>query len=173
MSPPELIELNHADFIAIDTIGPPGQRVFYLQAAQNDTLITLIIEKEQATAIAVAIGNVLRRLGWSEDAPEPASLDLLQPVSPLFRAGQLKLGYDEARDMLVVVAEELTRGGQPKTRVHIWASLAQMAALAHQAAATVSSGRPVCPLCHEATNPGEKHVCERGNGRKRMYADAG
>jgi uncharacterized repeat protein (TIGR03847 family) len=171
VSQPELIELDHADFVTIDTIGPPGQRTFYLQAGQDDTLVSLIIEKEQATAIAVAIENVLSRLGRSEDEPELGGRDLIEPVSPLFRVGQLKLGYDEERDMLVIVAVEWTTESQPRTRVHIWASLAQMAALAHQAAATVSSGRPSCPLCHEMINPGEEHVCDRGNGRKRLYAD--
>ena len=169
MSSPELIELDRADSITIDTIGPPGQRIFYLQAAQNDTLITLIIEKEQAAAIAVAVSNILERLGWGESEPELESLDLVQPVHPLFRVGQLRLGYDQEREMLVVVAEELTtEEDQPGTRVHVWASHAQMAALARQAARKVAAGRPVCPLCHEALSPGERHVCERGNGRKRV-----
>ena len=174
MSPPELIELNQADFITIDTIGPPGQRTFYLQAAQDDALITLIIEKGQAAAISVAISNILEQLEEVGGEAEPASLDLIHPVEPLFRVGRLGLGYDQGRRMLVVIAEETaTEEKSQRTRVHIWASQVQMAALARKAATVVASGRPICPLCDEPIAPGEEHVCVRGNGRKRLYETEG
>jgi uncharacterized repeat protein (TIGR03847 family) len=95
----------------------------------------------------------------------------MHPVEPLFRVGRLGLGYDETRDMLVVTAEELAEEEKPHTaRVHIWASRAQMAALARKAAIAVVSGRPICPLCGETIDTGEQHVCVRGNGRKRADA---
>lgn len=169
---PELIELSRADFVTIDTIGPPGQRTFYLQAAQDDTLITLIIEKEHAAAISAAISGLLEQLGEPQDEePETAGLDLIQPVEPLFRVGQLGLGYDRTRDMLVVMAEELAteEERERKTRVYIWARRDQMAALARKAAIAFASGRPTCPLCGEPIPLGEEHVCVRDNGRKRVY----
>jgi uncharacterized repeat protein (TIGR03847 family) len=172
MSLPEMIELSQVEFVTIDTIGPPGQRTFYLQAAQEELLITLIIEKEQAAAISIAINGVLEQLGEAEGEPEAASIDLVHPLEPLFRVGQLGLGYDKDRDMLVIVVKELIREGdevREATKVHIWANRAQMAALARQAAAAVASGRPTCPLCDEVIDPDEEHVCPRGNGRKRLY----
>jgi uncharacterized repeat protein (TIGR03847 family) len=169
-----MIELSKADFITIDTIGPPGQRTFYLQAAQEDTLITLIIEKEHAAAISVAITSVLERLEEVVDPPELADLDLVQPVQPLFRVGKLELGYDQTRDMLVVRAEELASEEQEYVaQVHIWATRAQMAALARKAVIAVASGRPTCPLCGEPIKPGERHVCVRGNGRKHLSTPDG
>ena len=63
MSQPEWIELSAVDFITIDTIGPPGQRTFYLQVARDELLITVIIEKEQAAALAIATGSALDQLG--------------------------------------------------------------------------------------------------------------
>jgi uncharacterized repeat protein (TIGR03847 family) len=169
-----MIELNQVDFVTIDTIGPPGQRTFYLQAAQEDTIVTLIIEKEHAAAISVAITRVLERLEGTVDEPKPANMDLIQPVQPLFRVGKLELGYDEMRDMLVVRAEELAPEEQEHVaQVHIWATRAQMAALARQAVVAVASGRPTCPLCGEPINPGEKHVCVRGNGRKHLFTPDG
>jgi uncharacterized repeat protein (TIGR03847 family) len=171
MSLPQLIELSQVDFITVDTIGPPGQRTFYLQATQDDLLITLIIEKEQAAALAISINGVLERLRDEEDVETgPASPDLTQPVEPLFRVEKLGLGYDEARDMLVIVAEGLTaEEDQQGVEVRIWASRTQMAALAQKAAIVVAAGRPTCPLCHETINPGEEHVCVRDNGRRRLY----
>jgi uncharacterized repeat protein (TIGR03847 family) len=170
----ELIELSRADFITIDTIGLPGQRTFILQAAQGDTLIALIIEKMHAAALSIAIMNLLKKLGGMEEEPELAGLDLIQPVDPLFRVGQLGLGYDEEKDMLVIVAEELTaEEEQLGAKARIWASRDQMAVMARKAAVVVAAGRPTCPLCGEPINPGEEHVCLRGNGRKRLYEPDG
>ncbi len=171
-----LIELGQTDFITIDTIGPPGQRTFYLQAAQGDTLVTLIIEKEQAAAISIAISRLLEQLGGTGGEAEPMNLDLIHPVEPLFRVGRMGLGYDQERDRLIIVAEELMpemEERQQGVRVHIWASRAQMAALAHKANLVVASGRPICPLCNEPINPGEEHACIRGNGRKYLYETDG
>ncbi len=173
MSLPEPIELGAADFITIDTIGPPGQRTFYLQAAEGDTLITLIIEKEHAAALSIAIRGLLEQLGPDQaeagDELMSVNLDLVHPVEPLFRVGQLGMGYDETQDMIVIMAEELTEEDQQGTRVHIWGNRVQMRALAHQAATVVASGRPICPLCGEVMEVDEEHVCIKGNGRKRLY----
>ena len=174
MSLPREIELSSADFCTIDTIGPPGERTFYLQVAQGDTLITMIIEKEHAAALSIAIGGLLEQLGEREleDAEEgaPFDMELIQPVEPLFRAGQLGLGYDETRDMIVIVAEELVAEGEPEgTKVRVWGSRMLMAAVAEKAAAVVASGRPLCPLCAEPIEADEPHVCVRGNGRKQIF----
>ena len=167
MTQPELIELSQPDFVTIDTVGPPGQRTFYLQAAQDDVLITLIIEKEQAAAMSLAISGMLEKLGEAEEDVESPDLGLIQPVDPLFHVGRLGLAYDETRDMLVITAEDLAPQKQvPRAKVQIWIDRAQMATLAHQAAVAVRSGRPVCPLCGETIDLGEKHICVRGNGRK-------
>ena len=173
MSLPELIELNRVDLVTIDTIVLPGQRTFFLQAAQDDTLITLIIEKEHAAALSIAIQGLLEHLNQDkaqvEDEPIPINLDLVHPVEPLFRVGGLGLGYDETEDMLIIMAEELTEEEKQGTRVHIWGNRVQMLALAHQAATVVASGRPICPLCGESISADEEHVCVKGNGRKHLY----
>ena len=165
---PQLIELRRADFITIGTVGPPGQRTFFLQAAQDDIVISLIIEKEHATALAIAIGNVLAGTDAIDDEVERERLELIHPVRPMFRVGRLNLGHDEQRDMIVIIAEELTaEEGDQAARVRIWGSREQMMAMAREAVIAVASGRPICPLCHEVMDPDEAHVCVRGNGRKR------
>jgi uncharacterized repeat protein (TIGR03847 family) len=165
---PQLIELRDADFLTIGTIGPPGQRTFFLQAAQDDLIVSLIIEKEQATAIAIAVGNLLSEEDAIDEETERDRLDLVHPVRPLFRVGNLNLGVDEQRDMIVIIAEEIrAEEGEQGAQVRIWASRAQMLSLARQAVIAVASGRPICPLCHEVLDPDEKHVCVRGNGNRR------
>ena len=172
MSLPEPIELNRADFITIDAIGLPGQRTFFLQASEGDILITLIIEKEHAAALSIAIQSLLEQLGQDQETRDesvPVNLDLVHPVEPLFRVGQLGLGYDEAQDMIVVMADELTEEEEEGDMVHIWGNRALMGALAHQAATVVASGRPICSLCGEVMDVDEDHVCIKGNGRKQLY----
>jgi uncharacterized repeat protein (TIGR03847 family) len=165
---PELIELRHADFITIGTIGPPGQRTFFLQAAQDDMVISLVIEKEQATALAIAIDNVLTETDATDEQIEHERLELIHPVRPMFRVGRLNMGHDVQRNMIVIIAEEMTaEEGEQAARVGIWGSREQMLALAREAVIAVASGRPICPLCHEVLDPDEAHVCVRGNGRKR------
>jgi uncharacterized repeat protein (TIGR03847 family) len=132
-------------------------------------LVTLIIEKEQAAAIAVAVGGALQQLDEDYEEFDLPAIELIQPIEPLFRVGKLELGYDQERDLLAIIAEERVSEGQVGGRVRIWATYEQMAALARQAAVAVASGRPICPLCDEIIDPGEEHVCVRDNGHKRLY----
>ena len=83
------------------------------------------------------------------------------------------MGYDEERDLLVIIIEQLVEEDEEGAKVHIWASRIQMAALARKAALAVASGRPICPLCGEAIEPGETHICVKGNGRKQIYQTDG
>jgi len=163
---PDLIELRRADFLTIGTVGEPGQRTFFLQAAQDDLVVSLVIEKEQATALAIGISNVLSDAGTLEDMDQHERMELIHPIRPLFRVGRFSLGQDERRNMFVIVAGALVPEDEPATTVRIWGTRDQMLALAREAVIAVASGRPLCPLCHEIMDPGEEHVCVRGNGRK-------
>jgi uncharacterized repeat protein (TIGR03847 family) len=172
MKRPETIELREPYFVTIDTIGPPGQRTFYLQAAQDDLLVTLIIEKEQASALAIAISGLLDQLESARYEPDIDDMDLIEPVLPLFRVGNLQLGYEETQGRIVIIADRLAPDEAEDTvenetmQVLIWGDHRQMEALARKAAVVVAAGRPRCPLCDEVLTPGEQHVCVRGNGRK-------
>jgi len=170
---PQFLGLSHVDFITVGAIGPPGERIFYLQAAQGDLVVSLLIEKEQAAALSLGIQQLLDRLGGvPEEEPIPTDLELRQPVRPLFRVASLGLGYDPEVDALVIVARASVAGegeGREAPEIHFWATRAQMFALAERSADVVRAGRPRCPLCQEPLQPGERHVCTRGNGRRHLY----
>ena len=169
----QFLALSQVSFITVGAEGVPGQRTFFLQAAQGDLLVSLVIEKQQVLALSLGISRLLEKLGGiSGDALFPTDLDLRQPVRPLFRVSNLGLGYDPERDALVIVARALVMAEDEEyeeaPEVHFWAARAQMFALAERAAEVVAAGRPRCPLCDEPLTPGERHVCVRGNGRKRL-----
>ncbi len=76
-------------------------------------------------------------------------MSLRDPVDPLFRVSQMGLGYDESRNMVVLVAQELvagTEGEEPQDPdepqvVRLWASREQMRALSDHVQWVVKQGR--------------------------------
>jgi len=47
----ESYRLDAPDHFTVGTVGPPGQRVFYLQAREARRIVTLKVEKEQVRAL--------------------------------------------------------------------------------------------------------------------------
>ena len=167
-------ELLGVDFITIDTIGPPGKRVFHMQAQRDETLFTFTIEKFQAEAIAdglLALFSTVQK----EIGPETPEVDLRdfdlalrEPVVPLFRIGKIGLGYDENDDTVILVMGELVEEEDEDLAriVRLSGTRDQMRALAQYAQVVVAQGRPICPHCGEPINP-DGHFCPKRNGHRK------
>lgn len=160
-------DLNPVSRLTVGALGEPGQRTFFIQGRQGHTLVSLVTEKEQMRALAQGVADLLTRLGDRVDAPIDVSdyeLALEEPVEPLFRVGQLGLGYDQESDLLVVVAYELTAEDAASSDVvRFWATRDQMRALSRHIAQVASAGRPTCVLCGRPIDPAG-HFCPRRNG---------
>jgi len=154
--PRQEIELNPVDFITVGTIGPKGQRIFHLQGGRDNQLVSLVIEKEQAWALSEAIREMLEDL--DERHPDPTvptevdfaglDMDLREPIEPIFRVAQMGLGYDEDRNMIVLVAQELVptdENADPDevepSVVRMWCSRRQMRLLSDFTLEVVKAGR--------------------------------
>jgi len=149
------IELNPVDFITVGTIGPKGQRVFYLQAGKDNQVVSLIIEKEQAWALSEAIKELLEDVEQRKPERTPTQeelqgmdMDLREPIDPLFRVAQMGLGFDEDRNMIVLVATEILAVDSEEEFeelepgvVRMWCSRLQMRVLIDHAAEIVQAGR--------------------------------
>jgi uncharacterized repeat protein (TIGR03847 family) len=98
-------DFSTPDLFTAGTIGPPGQRVFYLQAREGDTLVTLKCEKEQVRVLGEYLARLLERLSATASDPT-GDLALVEPVSPAWIVGSIGVGYDEAADRVVLVIEE-------------------------------------------------------------------
>jgi uncharacterized repeat protein (TIGR03847 family) len=151
------IELNPVDFITVGTIGPKGQRMFHLQAGKDKQLVSLVIEKEQAWALSEALRELIDDL--DKRFPDPTGvvndvdltnidMDLREPIEPVFRVAQMGLGYDEERNMVVLVAQELIaveEGEDPDLVnpgiVRMWGSRLQMRVLSQHTMEIVQQGR--------------------------------
>ncbi len=171
----ESYELNPVARITIGTIGEPGNRTFFLQGAYGLRVISLIIEKEQAQALAIALDQLLdeleNRYELAPAAPDSISgtdLMLETPGEALFRVGQLGLGYDETTDLVMLAAQEVVFEDDPSEPrvVRFWATRSQMSALSRHAVGVIRGGRPICSLCGQPIDP-EGHFCPRSNGHAR------
>jgi uncharacterized repeat protein (TIGR03847 family) len=170
-------EMETPDHFTAGTVGPVGQRVFYLQIREAGELLTLKIEKEQVGALAEYLASVLDRLPTPGDAPDDPGL--LEPLEEAWAVGSLGAGYDEANDRVVIVATELVveeedgESEEPERRpaeerpepatARFRVTRAQAAAFVERARALVKAGRPICPICSRPKDPGG-HVCARANG---------
>lgn len=184
----ESFDLEGPDHFTAGAVGPPGQRVFYLQARENGVLVTLKCEKAHVRALADYLAGLLDRLAVPvEEDATPA--DLLEPLQPAWDVGAIGVGYDESGRRIVIEAHEaavdeaaedepedepaeaaeappeepeeepVAAGALARLRV----SHAQAAAFVVRARELMRGGRPICPMCQGPIDP-EGHACPRANG---------
>lgn len=163
-----------ASRITVGTLGEPGNRTFFLQAISGLDSFAVVIEKQQAIALAEAIEQLLNELEDRYELPPlrpnripPSDLELQLPIEERFRVAQIGLGYDERNRLVLIAVQELILEDPPLAPPRIarfWASRDQMAALSrHARHIALSGGRPICPLCGEPINK-DGHFCPRSNG---------
>jgi uncharacterized repeat protein (TIGR03847 family) len=171
MSDNPSFEIDSPDHFTAGAIGPPGQRVFYLQSREAGRVITLKVEKEHVRALAEYLGGLLARV---KGAPGPAraDADLLEPVEAAWDVGSLAVGYDEGKDRVVVEVSELQEEAEEEEEnapapepamARFRITRAQAAAFVERANDLMKGGRPACPVCRQPMDP-EGHVCPRANG---------
>jgi uncharacterized repeat protein (TIGR03847 family) len=169
------IDVDPCDHITADAIGQPGQRVFYIQAFQDQRTVTVIIEKTQLHSLAIGVEQFLSQISkQNPDLPE-ASGDYVEqtmrinpPVDPLFRVGEIGLGYDKDRDLVVIFVKELlAEEADPESAasVRFWCSREQIRKMARWGAEVITHGRPICPQCGQPMEA-EGHFCPKKNGHK-------
>lgn len=174
MAPLE-IDLKPVTHITTDAIGQPGKRVFYIQGWQEERTITLIVEKIQVQSLAVGYEQFLAEVSEKYTGLQEASAEYEEekmhinpPVDPLFRVGEIGLGYDVEQDLIVLVAHEQVPEGSPAEEagvVRYWCTRSQLLAMCRWGVEVASHGRPICPQCGQPMDP-EGHFCPKRNGHK-------
>ncbi len=173
---PQTTDIKPVTHITADAIGPTGQRVFYLQAHKGERTITLLTEKFQVQSLAIGIEQFLAEIQEKfpnlSDASHDYNEDAMRihpPVDPVYRVGELALGYDVDTDLVILVAKEILTEEQEvdEARVmRLWCTRSHIRALAHLGLEIVSRGRPLCPQCGAPMNAGEVHFCPKKNGHR-------
>lgn len=170
-------DLNPVQQIIADAYGEPGNRTFFIQGSAGAEVISLVLEKEEVANLAVSVLQLLEELEKKyPDLPATESkhrpLFPEYPLEPMFRIGQLILGYDDEEDTIWLIAKALvvSESGEiadpdeeDVPAVRFVATRNQMRAMSEHALEVVSKGRPICPLCNRPINP-EGHFCPRTDG---------
>ncbi len=171
-------DLNPVQHIIADAVGEPGKRTFFLQGRSGSQLISLVLEKQEVANLAISVLQLLEELEEKyPDLPpvtgKKKTLFAESPVEPVFRVGQLMVGYDEEDDKIWVIAKALilTESGSivdPESdevpAVRFVATREQMRALSEHALEVIAKGRPTCPLCGRPIDR-EGHFCPRSDGQ--------
>lgn len=180
----EVIELDPVDVLAAGAVGEPGRREFFVQARKADAQLTVLVEKQQVALLAAEAVAFLDRIAGEYPEPPAGIGDILgidaevrEPAVPLFRAELIGLGFDTTRGLMLLELRE--RGESPDADTdadtgtdatdsdegfvaRMYATRAQVRAMAARGLEAVASGRPQCPLCEFPMDP-SGHACPRLN----------
>jgi uncharacterized repeat protein (TIGR03847 family) len=169
------------------TVGPPGERTFFLQARGGGRLVSVALEKVQMALLAEKLDELLleahRRFGIElPDPPGPADNEPLDtPLDEEFRVGTLGLAFDVDTATVVIEAiavgegEEEPEEAEPedtdeadadRDRLRVRLTPQETRAFIERAKRVLASGRPPCPLCGQPLDP-RGHLCPRHNGYHR------
>ncbi len=175
---PDPIEFEHVDGLAAGAVGEPGARAFYIQARSGGAQLTVLVEKEQVAILSREALAFLDRLDADypaeSEAPLSDAADVREPTVPLFRARVIGLGYDPARQRVIIELREHSEDDdeiedddeldeEPEGFVaRVYATREQVKVMARAGADAVTKGRPDCPLCGMPMGP-ERHICPRLN----------
>ncbi len=142
-------------------IGPPGGRVFYLQAHDDGTVSSVRLEKQQVSALAEYLAGMLHDLPAPADVP--AAPELVEPVVAEWTVGNIGVAYDNDLDRIVIVAEELVDEDEPEgDTLRVVITRSQVRAFIERAGDLMAGGRPPCRLCGAPMDP-TGHACPRAN----------
>jgi uncharacterized repeat protein (TIGR03847 family) len=172
------------------TVGPPGQRTFFLQARSGARLVSVALEKQQVQALAERIDELLDEVMSSElneamiPAVAPLGLDdsdpLEQPIEEEFRAGTMTLSWDPGDERLVIEVLPYTEAAvvtpdqldedleepEPDEVFLVRLPPGPARAFVKRAEQVLDAGRPSCPFCGNPIDP-DGHLCVRANGFRR------
>lgn len=166
--------------MTVGAVGPPGKRIFYFQARQDNEIVSLKLEKDQVLFLAGGLSEVLADLATPASVPTESELELEEPVEAEWAVGSMQLAYDPVADRVMITArevgsvdeepgpEELSAGEAPDENA---GAVARVALTREQAAGVIAhgkvllrGGRPPCPLCGYPL--GEDHSCPKTNGHR-------
>lgn len=169
------VDIPHPQRFTAGTVGEPGQRVFFLQAAAADgQVVTLRCEKQQVGALAEHLARLVADLAEPDSAAlDAADVDFVEPTDVAWVLGRMGVAWDAGAAAMVLVCEELVDEadddqGDPDddevepASVRLRLSLPQVVAFVDVARELLAAGRPPCYLCGLPMEP-TGHPCPRLN----------
>lgn len=176
-------EFNPPERFIAASVGPPGQRTFFLQVTGAGRRMTVSLEKEQVKILGERLADLLDQVAGPAGAPEAAegltdNAPLDTPIEDDFRVQSLSLAWEPSQQRVVIEAhessdpEELSEEDLSEAERALLGSIRVVLpppmarAFAQRCASALKGGRPNCPFCGQPLDPGG-HVCPRANGYRR------
>jgi uncharacterized repeat protein (TIGR03847 family) len=187
---------DEPDRFVAGTVGPPGERTFFLQAREGNRITSVACEKQQVSVLAEHLDRVLdevqRRSGGQVDVPPtpeaPSDTQPLDaPITEEFRVGTMTIAWDPSIDRIVIelfsnvdgedeagvaAADEATTAEEAEAQIEadevfvVKITASYARDFVARAQAIVAAGRPACPFCLQPIDP-TGHICPRANGYRR------
>lgn len=170
------IVFDSVDVFTTGTVGRPGQRTFFLQARDDDRVVSVRCEKQQASAIAQYLRRALAHLPIVEGTVFKRPMSLVEPVDEEFVLGSVGLEFDRTSDRFTLVLrdvessmdddddefgdDEISEVDGDSIRVSV--TRAQALAFCDQTDRVVAAGRPDCEFCGRPVDA-DGHFCIRMN----------
>jgi uncharacterized repeat protein (TIGR03847 family) len=189
--PPLIHGFDPPERFVTGTVGPPGQRTFFLQARTGNRVTSVSLEKQQVAVLAERIDQLLDEVMSSATtdslipAVAPLGLDdsapLEQPIEEEFRAGTMTLSWDPDDERVVIevfpfneaavvspdqLDEEDLQEPEPDEVLLVRIDAGSARAFVKRAEQVIEAGRPTCPFCGNPIDP-DGHLCVRANGFRR------
>lgn len=182
-----LIDYDPPERFVAGTVGPPGQRQFFLQASSQGRTTSVALEKTQVSILADRVNDLLDDFAagaggehQAEGLVDTAPLD--SPIEAEFVVGTMGLSWDPERQVIIIechaagdsfdptdpaeqeAIDPADDPGQLVLRVCLPPAVAR--AFARRSVKVVAAGRPPCPFCAGPLDP-DGHICPRANGYRR------
>lgn len=152
------------EFFTVGTLGPRGERVFYIQSRGDGRLVSLRVEKQQVAQLANYLEQVLDDLPEADASPSLDDLTLREPVVAAWTVGAIGIAYSVEDDRLVILAEEMIEDeDNDPSQARFVLRRDQVLALIDRARDVVSAGRPPCEFCGRPLQPRDGGWCACSN----------
>ena len=160
----ESFSFNELEFFTVGTLGPRGERTFYMQGRGDGQLVSLRLEKQQVSQLADFLDGVLEDLPEAEVGALPSDLSLREPVVEAWTVGAIGIAYSAEDDRIVILAEEMTpdEDDEPAS-ARFTLRREQVIGLIDRARDVVSAGRPPCEYCGRPLQPRDGGWCACSN----------
>ncbi|GLV57474.1 hypothetical protein KDH_43100 [Dictyobacter sp. S3.2.2.5] len=182
------IDLGRVSIIGADAVGQPGQRRFRIFTRNREASAVMWLEKEQLSGLAEALdrslaliteGQILRTEARAGGIMAAVTMpaDFSRYPDYEVQVGQMRLSFDEEDSVFALLITPLNisleSGREPEVtmseedQIQVGFTQQQAQDLSSTIQAVVTSGRPVCPLCHTPLDGGP-HACVKQNGHREI-----
>ena len=187
----ERMIFNHedADRFIVGTVGQPGERAFFLQVSSAIGNTTISIEKNQVSALAERLNELIGELRRSKLAsldelsitPKIDEAPLAFPIDEEFRSGVIGISWDQDEQRITIEVQALTDEDIdelltdddsleqiefPPDLLRLKIRIHQARGFINRARKVVDAGRQPCPFCGLPIDQ-SGHLCPRANGYRR------